>query len=298
MIRERVSEVSRRTARRVGEEGMPVTPHASHELLFRATYPKGKLRLPASFHEWTSDRDIGRRAKSLFVLCSSSRLESVSQVVTQVNKRHALKLLLVYSDTDPTWLPQIMERADLRAVRNMVVHSDIELPMRVLRAWELGAQDSLIAKAMVVKNRLLLVTCSARQYDVSFEDLPSLKRIPIAERENFELAEDGSYIHWPEPDIHLDVDAIRASVDPEWRNHVLAQKLTHDRRYGAAVRSLRESSGLTQAEIVSLSERQVRRIEAGEGFSTESLRRYAEALKLKFPQFLSKVAELTPMIQG
>lgn len=270
-----------------------VTQQGSHDLLFCAPYTRQRLRPPSSFHILASVASArARRARSLFVLCSSSQLESVAPLVSEVNRRHALKMLLVYSDTDPTWLPQMLERADLRAIRNMVVHSDIELPRRVLRAWELGAQDSLIAKATTVEDRLLVVTCSAKQYEVSFDAAAALRRIPASERRNFSIAEDGSYLHWAEPDIHLDADAIRTFVEPEWRDRALARKLSHDRGYGAAIKTLRASLRRSQAEIETLSERQVRRVESGESLSIDSLRRYAAGLNLEFDDFLGKVAEL------
>jgi hypothetical protein len=46
--------------------------------------------------------------------------------------------------------------------------------------------------------------------------MAALKRIPDAERANFSMDEDGSYIHWPGPDIHLDLDAVRVAID--WKN--------------------------------------------------------------------------------
>lgn len=278
----------------MGDQGMPgVTQRGSHELVFCAPYSRRQLSLPASFRILGSvGSERARQARSLFVLCSSSQLESVASLVSHVNKRHGLKMLLVYSDTDPTWLPQMLERADLRAIRNMIVHSDVELPRRILRAWELGAQDSLIAKAIVVEDRLLVVTCSAKRYEVKFTDAAPLRRIPVSERGHFSLAEDGSYLHWPVPDIHLDADAIRTFVEPEWRDRSLAKKLSHDRGYGAAIKSLRESLGHNQTGIGDLSERQVRRIETGESLTVESLRRYSAGLGLEFDDFLGRVAEL------
>jgi transcriptional regulator with XRE-family HTH domain len=47
--------------------------------------------------------------------------------------------------------------------------------------------------------------------------------------------------------------------------------------FGAAIAKLRTAKGLKQSEITGLSERQVRRIEKGEGTTYESLRRLAAA---------------------
>jgi hypothetical protein len=271
---------------------MPAVPKPhSHELMLAAPYSRSQLQPPAAFKVVQPKADVARLARSLVVLCYSSHLNSVASIVSEVNKRHALRLLLVYCDTDPTWLPQLLERADLRAIRNMVAHSDTGLPKRVLRAWALGAEDALVAKAAVVGDRLFVVACSGRQYDVTIDDIPALARLPVDERTAFAVADDGSYIHWPKSDVHLDIDAIRALIDPAWRDRLLAKRLAHNHAYGTALRRLREAAGVKQSSVAGLSERQVRRMESGESLSADSLRLYAAALSLRFSDFLSAVAD-------
>ena len=106
------------------------------------------------------------------------------------------------------------------------------------------------------------------------------------------MDEDGSYIHWPGPDIHIDLAAIRAAIDPQWSAKVLTTKATRDRRYGAAIAKLRAARGLKQSDIDGLSERQVRRIEKGEGTTSESLRRLAAAHGLDMNDYLREVATM------
>jgi hypothetical protein len=74
------------------------------------------------------------------------------------------------------------------------------------------------------------------------------------------------------------------------RYEILAAKATHDRRYGAAIAKLRTAKGLKQSEITGLSERQVRRIEKGEGTTYESLRRLAAAHQMDTSEYLRQVA--------
>src|ERR1700730_280809 len=129
-----------------------------------------------------------------------------------------------------------------------------------------------------------------RAIQVPFDKMPALKSIPQAERSMFDVDEDGSYIHWPGRDIHVDLDGIRAAIDPGWRVKILAAKATHDRRYGAAIAKLRTAKGLKQSAITGLSERQVRRIEKGEGTTYESLRRLAAAHEMDTSEYLRQVA--------
>ena len=233
---------------------------------------------------------IAEHARNVFVLARATELSDVSEFVSIANRRHQLRALFVRDDVDARWLPQCFERAGLRTLRNTLVHSDLEVPKRVLTAWWHGAQDALIADASVAHVHLFVVSCALDHYHVAFDDVPALKDIPEDERKNFRIDEDGSYLHWPVPDIHIDLDVIRAAIDPEWRAQLLAEKLTHDRRYGAAIAELRLSKGLKQSEIPGLSERQLRRIERGAGTSYESLRRLAEAHGMKLDVYLEVVA--------
>ena len=72
--------------------------------------------------------------------------------------------------------------------------------------------------------------------------------IAVAERGSIVVDEDGSYIHWLGPDIHLNLAAIRSAIDPEARARAEAAKALHDSRYGAGVAKLRSRMGLKQSD--------------------------------------------------
>ena len=268
-----------------------------HELLIAGTHPRPSLSRASVFRLHESANEPGlRKARSLFVMCDASHLQDVASVVSAANKRHHLRLLLVFNDTDATWLPQILDRADLRAIRNMVVHADVGLGNRILRAWERGAQDGLVARAVAIEDELLVITCAGDRLEVRFDEIPALRRLSRAERPALVVSADGSYMHWPQSDIHLDVDAIRMRLDPVWAEQAMVRKLQHDRAYGTALRALRESAGLMQYQIQGLSERQVRRLERGESLSSSSLRLYAAALRLDLHGLLAAAARRTQRV--
>lgn len=233
---------------------------------------------------------LNEKLKNVFILCTAMRLPEVASVASSVNREHRLRALFIRQDTDPDWLPQLLERANIRTVRNMLVHHDYALPKRVLWAWEHGGQDQLIANATVADDKLFLINCALETLEVRFDALPALKKIPKGARHNFELSEEGSYIHWPEPDIHLDLDAIKSALDPEWRARSAALKFSHGKRYGNAIARIRKNKGLRQSKIAGLSDRQVRRIEAGGPVTVSALRAFAAAHKLSLDEYLSQVA--------
>lgn len=235
---------------------------------------------------------IAERALNVFVLVPATELPDVSDFVSIANRRHQLRALFVRDDINAHWLPHWFERAGLRMMRNTLVHADATVPRRVLTAWVQSAQHELIADANVTDDRLFLISCALDRYEVPFDTVPAMKSIPEAERSTFEVDEDGSYIHWPGSDIHIDLDAIRAVIDPQWHAKVLTAKATRDRRYGAAIAKLRAARGVKQSDIDGLSERQVRRIEKGEGTTSQSLRRLAAAHGMDMNDYLREVAEM------
>jgi hypothetical protein len=236
------------------------------------------------------NRQTAGRARNVFVIVPATGLPDVSEFVSAANRRHQLRALLVRDDVKPSSIPKMFERAGLRTMRNTVVHSDPSIPRRVLTAWAQNAQDQLIAKASVSEDRLFVLSCALQPYEIAFDAMAALKRIPVPERANFTVDEDGSYIHWPGPDIHIDLDAIRVAVDPEARVKAVTAKAVHDSRYGAAIARLRLAKGLKQSDIEGLSERQVRRIEKGEGTTCEGLRRLATAHRMNLEEYLRVLA--------
>jgi hypothetical protein len=231
-----------------------------------------------------------RKLQHLFVLCSALHLPEAAKFLSELNREHKLQALFVRTDADPTLLPQMLERANLRLVRNMLVHSDSRIPRRVLAAWQHNAQAELIANATVAGDRLIVISCEPKMYEVGFDQMPALKKIPPSERRHFEIAEDGSFIWWPSRDIHLDLDAIKSVVDPVWRRKSERLRRAHGGEYGAAIAAVRKERGLKQTEMPGISERQLRRIEQSGDISVRMLKQLAEAHGMTLEDYLNLVA--------
>ena len=211
--------------------------------------------------------------------------------VREASRRHVLRALLVHADVEPRWVTQMLDQADLRTLRNLLVHRGPPVPCRLIHAWRLGAQDHLIADAVVVKDRLLVLSCALERFELPFGRLSALATIPEEARTKLEVADDGAYIYWPDADVHLDLETIRVTLDPKAREQALAEKLRHDRRLGRGTAKLRQEKGLRQTDIHGVSARQVRRIEAGEFFPrVDTLRRMAEAHGMSLAGYLDAVA--------
>lgn len=233
-------------------------------------------------------------ARKLFVVTSASSLPLVAPCVSAANRANRLQALLVRSDVDPKWVPFMFENARLHVLRNLIVHSSATLPNRVLMAWAHGEQDDIIADATVVGDDLIVRTCAFEVVRIRFDAYPALSRIAAAERAEFEIEEDGLLLHWPRTDVHLDLEAIRTANNPARRAVLRARQLAEAEMFGSAVRALRQEYQLTQSDITrrtGLSERQVRRIEAGDAPGDDALDLLAQAHAMSPNAYVNAVSE-------
>ena len=165
----------------------------------------------------------------------------------------------------------------------------------MLRAWSLGCPAELIATAQVTHDELFVLACDQSFFRVSFEEMAALRGIPPQGRSEFTISSEGSYLHWPEGDIHIDLDAVRCLKDDAWRTKKERERLLYDRRFGEAVAALRKRRGIKQTEIHGLSERQVRRIERGARTRIDTLSIVARSHGLSLKEYLDEIAATLSM---
>lgn len=240
-------------------------------------------------------RNVKRRsadgAEGVFVICSGTTLANVADLAAAAHRSHRLKGLFVREDLPPELLSALLESAGARRLRNVFLHHDAEFPLRVMNAWRTGAAEKLIACARVVGDRLVVLTCSLELLSIPTTSLSALRQLQAGQVDDVEVANDGAYLHWPAGDVHLDLESLRAALDPTWRQRVEAARLRHNRRFGQAVASFRTERGLRQSDVAGLSERQVRRLENGLSMPRlETLRRLAKAHGMALGEYLDEVA--------
>lgn len=126
---------------------------------------------------YSEELDINR-AHNIFVIANASELEEIADFVRQANESKKLRAIMLRQDTHQNWITQLLAKADLRTLKNMIVHSGRDVPRRVLTAWHYGAQDQLIADAAVFNNRLYVLSCALKRYEIGFESIKALSLIP------------------------------------------------------------------------------------------------------------------------
>lgn len=229
---------------------------------------------------------------NLLVFSAASRLDHVAECVSVANKSHRLAALVVYMDVASNWLPYVLHQSGLRALRNTIVHTDPELPTRILGAWAMGAERDCIADAAVIKNRLVVRSCSFDEYSLSFDAYPALRAIPDSARSHFELEEEGLLLYWPEFDVHLDIEDIRFANDSKRQQEARAERIADQHVIGAAFKRLREEAGLKQSDIKGISGRHIRRIESGDRLTVDTIDAFAEALEIDSDGLIERLSEM------
>ena len=89
-------------------------------------------------------------------------------------------------------------------------------------------------------------------------------RVCLRAAASFEIDPDGSFLYWPELDVHLGWDQLLQAVEPAELHRAQQRSAGFNKQYGAAIRRVREAAGILQSRVEGLTDRQLRRIEQGE----------------------------------
>ena len=231
-------------------------------------------------------------AGNLFVVCKATQLSDVASILREYNQKNKLKGLLIRPDVKTDLLPQLMYHAGATTMRNTLFYKEPGIVQRILHGWDRQAAHLLIAGASAAEDNLYIVSCSFKMYILSFREIPALRLIDNKNRADFIIDEDGSFIHWPDADIHLDIDTLEYHTDEEYRRKADLKKLQYQLQVGSTLKTLRVENNLRQDGIEGLSARQVRRIENGESPMTlQSLEKFASVLGMTAEQLMEELAD-------
>jgi hypothetical protein len=162
---------------------------------------------------------------------------------------------------------------------------------RLTAGLESKENDGRIFDARLQDRVLHVVSADFRRLEVPVSKIVPLSKADKETAKHFEIDEDGSYIYWPDLDLHLGWEQLQQIVDP-----TAAQKAKHKSRefnvrYGAAIRKIREEKGLDITAIPDLSDKQLRRIERGEcRLTSNSAKKLARAHGMTPNKYLQTVA--------
>jgi hypothetical protein len=166
---------------------------------------------------------------------------------------------------------------------------DLDDLKRMAHAWDIGAQCELIAAFKIISNSLIyLNACNFERIILPVSKLAVLKDLRPEILNDFEIDKHGSFIYWPKPDIHLDLESFKVAANPR----LLLKKHKFDKKFGKAIRVFREKKGLKQTEL-GLSDKQIRRFESGEQRPTlKAFETMAKSHEMDLKSYLEKLSDI------
>lgn len=148
-----------------------------------------------------------------------------------------------------------------------------------------------LVDAYLMQRTLVLVLGSMEILGLETSEASPLRSLEPEELASFEIDVDGSYLHWPDRDLHLGASQLVREVDAEYLAELEIERFTKDVT-GPAIARMRESRGLRQVDVRGLSERQVRRLEKGVSRLTfEAAEKLADSLETSLDEFLTELAK-------
>ncbi len=151
---------------------------------------------------------------------------------------------------------------------------------KIIDAWREG-------EAFVVKSPTF------ETLRIPLRDIPRISAAPKETVDRFEIDEYGDFVYWPDLNTHMGWPQFEQIVDPARRFRADQKSAEFNRRYGRAIRRLRERFNLAQSSVGGLDERTVRRIEQGLTRATaNAIRKLAAAHGMKPGDYMAEVARL------
>lgn len=241
-------------------------------------------------------------ANRLFIVCTLDNL--THERILQIRKLKQLqgrdKVFLLFKGGMPS--RAIVDRIAWLDIRDESrVHfaeTDREgeriLVERFLTALDCADDDHRILD-MWWEEEILVVVSPAnegfRKVRVPLTKLPALKRCSKDALQRFEIDDDGLFVYWPEPDVHLGWEQFEMAVNQHACLRAKQQSAAFNRSYGSAIGAFRKANGLRQTDIRGLTARQIGRIERGECRATYgALEKLAQAHGVSLSEYLDKLA--------
>ena len=218
-------------------------------------------------------RDVGHsRRKAFLMLAGGVPCQGIAERLTKLNIRDPERIHVAKV--------QPGDEEKLFVERLLLTLGCDEQQERILDAWW---EDDVF----VVTNPRF------KKLHVPLQKIRCLEGKAREQLQRFEIDEDGVFVYWPDLDVHLGWEQLSQAVENADYLKARQASTEFNRRYGRAIRRLREEHGLYQSDVRGLTPRQVGRIERGQCRATHSaLMKLAESHHLSASDYLAKLAEL------
>ena len=180
----------------------------------------------------------------------------------------------------------------LRVCRDPLVVKRLVIALKRTAPWE-GILDAYVLEDSLV---VVLGDMSLREFPIG--KLPQVRRFAPAVLNSFVIDSAGSYLYWPDRDVHMGPSQMLQAVDPMYLSDVEIRRYQME-NVSQALLDMRNDRRLKQTEIPGLSERHVRRLEHEEArLTVEAATRFAGAFGLTLSGFLDELSERITALRG
>jgi len=271
----------------------------------KTTDLRGAVRGVSVSKNWSLLRDRGRE-KGEYLLVSSKELNDSFAEVFRAHATQATRLLVFLNEgisadrllsrivdlqirTPQRFYVMTSSFGSGKAHRMVFVHS---LLKRLTSALEADDKQERILDARIEDGVLHLISPNFNRLDVPIAKIPQFTKVDASKLQTFEIDEDGSFIYWPEFDLHLGWAQLQQLINPEAALKASQKSQEFNKRYGRAVQKIREQAGIKPSDIPGISEKQLRRIENGEcRLTSNAIEVLSQAHKLAPNEYMTKLAE-------
>lgn len=207
------------------------------------------------------------------------------------------KFLLINPGLPDQSIPALLAKLHVRDERRVHLAKvdagrEKEYLSRFLQTLSVADAETAILDAWWEGDTLVVISPKFDRLRVPLSSLPKkLQSCSKTKRSNFEVDEFGDFLYWPDPDVHMGWSQFEQAVNPQARLRARQESTEFNKRYGGAIRGLREEKGLRQSGIKGLDERTIRRIEQGRTRATaNAIAKLAKAHGLAPNDYMSEVA--------
>ena len=179
----------------------------------------------------------------------------------------------------------------LQVCRDPLVVKRLVIALTRPAPWE-GILDAyVLAKSLVV----VLGDMSARKFPIS--KLPKVRGFEPAVLGHFVIDSAGSYLYWPDQNVHMGPSQMLQAVDPMYLSDVEIRRYEME-RVSLALLDMRKDRQLKQTEIPGLSDRHVRRLEKKEvRLTVDAATKFASVFRLTLSEFLDELSDRISALQ-
>ncbi len=282
---------------RTAESLVVVATNADYEALCREQV----RRLPSRLRSAVSLRSIkGEASSSSQPTLIVSRLADLSRSTAEHKAKAATTRQVVFVNELPIEAVtarlmslQIRSSQRLHIASKRDRASEGELIYRLVSGMAEHNGRETIVDAWVEEEDLVLLSPCFHRMVVPSEKLKRFLGNDSSRLSEFEIDEDGRFLHWPHSDTHFGWKQLQQLIDPSAAIEDVKKTEQFKQSYGSAIRTLRESSGLKQTDVVGLAPRQLRRIEHGEQtVSRKALEALSAAHGIPVEEYLRRLAAL------